>query len=786
MVIRVRSLIAALALTVLVFTAVHASAQALIDPKLTQAIGQAQASDLLSVIVTYNAPPTAQDVATLKGFGIQYGVTLSQLPMAGVWATGSQIGQIAALSNVQSIYLNAALLYFNKEGTAIIGAVKQRTMPGYGYSGRGVGVAVVDSGIDATHPDLPLGSHVVQNTKVAIGGASLGSPFAGVVPATYAENLPDTDDSSGHGTHCAGIVGGLGTQSSGDFAGVAPGANLVGVSVGETIVILWALEGWDYVLTHQYVYNIKVVSNSWGTSGAFDPNDPINVASKMMHDRGITVCFASGNNGPGSNTLNPYSVAPWVIGVAAGDKKGKLADFSSRGIKDDPLYHPTITAPGVEIVSCRSKDAVVSALGDPQADATLPVAEQPYYMHLSGTSMATPNTAGACALLLEANPALTPDQIKSVFTVTATPMAAYQPYQVGTGYLNVLAGLDLVKNPSKVYGTVLNQTYNAKLNGSQTTETWSQAWDPTQPPPTHNFTIGANALQSDIFLTWGNQANALNLAVTDPSGNTTSTGSNLLAAVYGDEQSESFAYPAAGSWYTTVYGLKGQSTGTTGIGVPDTINGTINNYYGTFSGLNDIANSPYAAYIRQAVAMRLMDSYPNGNFYPNNNITRGQVAQIIASDCEVRQNLLNSLPFTDVSSGLAPYVQAVTSAGAPILDTYIQGGPIMSGTTGSTFTPNGTVIRAEVAMWLVRALGMDAQAQANMNTPTSFTDDSLIPAWARGYVVVANNIGLMTGFANSNPVEGSTVTYSWQPLQKVVRGAMAVTIVKWHNLFLQQ
>src|SRR5439155_879324 len=169
----------------------------------------------------------------------------------------------------------------------------------------------------------------------------------------FAENLPNSETSVGHGTHVAGIAAALGSASSGYYTGVAPGANLMGVGTGDILFIFFALAGFDYILEHQKAYNIQVVNNSWGTSGAFDPKDPINKASKTVHDHGITVVFAAGNEGPDQNTLNPYSVAPWVIGVAAGcklvspdptnsaihcdDPTGQnrapiLADFSSRGI----------------------------------------------------------------------------------------------------------------------------------------------------------------------------------------------------------------------------------------------------------------------------------------------------------------------------------------------------------------------------------------------------------------------------------------------------------------------
>ena len=149
-----------------------------------------------------------------------------------------------------------------------------------------------------------------------------------------------------------------------------------------------------------------------------------------------------------------------------------------------------------------------------------------------------------------------------------------------------------MKNPSKVYGAVLNQTYNASFTGTSSNESWDQAFDPSAGPAVHHYTIGGNGVESDVFLTWDNPANTFNLAVTDPSGTQTSTGSNLLAAVYGLQASLGFAAPAAGDWFTTIYGLKGQSTGTVGVGVPDTLHLAVTNYYGTFSGIDDTTARP--------------------------------------------------------------------------------------------------------------------------------------------------------------------------------------------------
>jgi serine protease AprX len=218
----------------------------------------------------------------------------------------------------------------------------------------------------------------------------------------------------------------------------------VGLGAGETLLVLTALESFDWVLAHRAQYGIRVISNSWGTSGSFSPNDPINVASQAAHDAGLVVVFAAGNSGPGQNTLNPYCVAPWVICVAAGLKDGRtLADFSSRGIPGDPLYHPTLTAPGVDIAAARASTGLVidtffaADVSDLGTDAV-------YYAAASGTSMATPHVSGTAALILEANPALTPDQVKSALQASATPMPGYASYEVGAGYLNAYRAVTMV------------------------------------------------------------------------------------------------------------------------------------------------------------------------------------------------------------------------------------------------------------------------------------------------------------------------------------------------------
>src|SRR5256886_17334205 len=130
-------------------------------------------------------------------------------------------------------------------------------------------ISILDSGIDGLYnPDLVYPSHTVQNVKVIFNlsdvvtfGKSAPKPLKQGVDI-FAENLPNSETSVGHGTHVAGITAGLGTASGGYYTGVAPGAQLVGIGTGDVLFIFFALAGFDYILDHQAAYNIKVVNNS--------------------------------------------------------------------------------------------------------------------------------------------------------------------------------------------------------------------------------------------------------------------------------------------------------------------------------------------------------------------------------------------------------------------------------------------------------------------------------------------------------------------------------------------
>jgi serine protease AprX len=438
-----------------------------IDPALTDALASATDSDTLEVIVNFDETLTTLSALTDAVLDLGAGVIqFEHLSMVAARATPTQITAIQTLVGVQSIYLNSELRYLNAEGIASINADDVHAL---GITGKGIGVAILDSGIDGLHPDLEYPTKTVQNVK-HVADLREEFHFKGknnkLKKATdiWVEGVANSETSIGHGTHVAGTAAGTGEASSGKYKGVAPGAHLVGLGAGDVLFIFWVLAGFDYILDHHEEYNIKVVNNSWGSDGSFDPENPTNEATQEVHDAGVTVVFAGGNSGPDQNTMNRYSVAPWVISVAAGCKLGEdptnsrshcndgrsqvIADFSSRGIPGDPMYRPDVTAPGVHVVSTRASTGTVMNGLDSNHDAricAIDLEHEPYYTCASGTSMASPHVAGVVALLQEAaGGTLTPDEVLDVLTKTAQPLPSYEAWEVGAGYVDALAAVEAV------------------------------------------------------------------------------------------------------------------------------------------------------------------------------------------------------------------------------------------------------------------------------------------------------------------------------------------------------
>ncbi|WML50423.1 S8 family serine peptidase [Neobacillus sp. PS3-34] len=659
----------------------------------------------LQVIVTFDGKgaPSQENLALLKNLGISKGITMKSLPIAGVLATKDQINKLAATQEVKSIYLNKKLTYSNYDATNVTGVDKARTDTsmqkangGMPITGKGVGVVINDSGVDGTHKDLQYGNHLVQNV---LGSTNLNSLDSTLLPVTYVENVPNTDNNSGHGTHVAGTVGGTGASSNGKYEGVAPGADLIGYGSGAALFVLDGIGGFDYALTHQSQYNIRIITNSWGTTGDFDPYDPINLASKAAYDHGITVLFAAGNEGPGENTHNPYAKAPWVISVAAGEKDGSLADFSSRGTKgvggtfemDGRTWkwedRPTVTAPGVDIISTRVLGPV-SSLGATSDAEMIEPAYLPYYTVMSGTSMATPHVAGIAALLLEAKPTLTPDDIKKVLQDTATNMPGYETWEVGAGYVNAFDALDAVMF-GKTYGKTVNayQIFNSNVNSTVDRSAFQVDYNPvTLGSNSFTFTVqdGVSQLTArvDAKGLLEQTGNPINLVLIAPDGTEYSSGVSLLFPLYTD-RTVSVNTPVAGQWKAEVRGLRGNEANPVGTALPETVKGTLAlSKVSGFTGLNDIAGHPAADAIKMAVNERLVDGYADGTYKPNQILLRKELARYLVMGSGIRQSQAVIVP--NVSSADLPFVQAVVAKGAAIRDELqTQNGVMLLDSAGS-------------------------------------------------------------------------------------------------------
>jgi serine protease AprX len=391
------------------------------------------------------------DLAALRGAGMTVLRAFPDFHLAFGLATRGSMLRVAAMPGVLHLQGNDALQLYGNTATISTRAreswdAKSTSTNPTGYDGSGVGVAIVDSGIDATHPDLA--NRVVANLKYVCTTPGLTSTatnqcYGNTVligtgcadPSTW-EPLADTDSSSGHGTHVAGIVAGDGTMSSGRIMGAAPGASLVGLGTGEGLSILFAVEAFQWILCNHATYNIRIASNSWGPSaGPYVATDPVNVAANALVSAGITVFFAAGNDGAtGANSMNPYArnPTPGVISVAStydgdnGARSGStVSSFSSRCLSTDSADDcPDVAAPGENILSTQAKTGpAVLALG---AGRTL--SYLPYYSAIDGTSMATPHAAGVAALLLQADSTLTPAQVEDALEDNAVqfePAATY-------------------------------------------------------------------------------------------------------------------------------------------------------------------------------------------------------------------------------------------------------------------------------------------------------------------------------------------------------------------------
>ena len=405
--------------------------------------------------------------------------TFAKIGVVAASGSPAQIAAVRAMSGVTYVEGNAPIELLNDtSNTATRGkeAIATRTgADGNALDGSGVSVAVIDSGVDPTHPyfaEADGSSAVVANLKTIC------------VPATTAcsvQKMPafldtDTTAGGGHGTHVSGIVAGRSTTlSSGEsLQGAAPGAKLVSISTGAVLLILGADSALNWVLeNHEAPCGagvpalecppIKVTNNSYGPTGGgeFDPQSATVKLQRALAAEGVVTVWANGNDGgDGSESLsNPPGQDPTggVLSVASyndndtGTRDGTVSTFSSRGLDGDQGTYPDISAPGDGITSaCRLYLPICSTGLDPRnGPGPLDIGT---FNTISGTSMAAPHIAGIVAQLFQADPTATAAEIEAALKTSAykyTDGAAYEPGPLGTtsfdkgyGLVDVVAAVD--------------------------------------------------------------------------------------------------------------------------------------------------------------------------------------------------------------------------------------------------------------------------------------------------------------------------------------------------------
>ncbi|MEM2678392.1 MAG: S8 family serine peptidase, partial [Thermofilaceae archaeon] len=314
----------------------------------------------------------------------------------------------------------------------------------FGYTGRGVKIAIIDSGIDSSHPDLK--GKVLEYINVS--------------------KDPDEFDYNGHGTHVAGIAAGAGKR----YRGVAPEAYLLNAkalgSVGcerEDDSGCGREDDVAYAMEWSLYKGANIVNMSLGMEDLMMCKDLVTIVAGELVARGVVVVVAAGNKGPRSRSIESPGCSPFVITVGAVTKDGMIAEYSSRGPTQELLMKPDLVAPGGDWAN-RVIAPLSRELSPKSFEELKPYIVDDNYVGMYGTSMATPHVAGVAALILEAAKemgVLTETEnphslVKHVLMSTAKDLG-YSKYEQGAGLVDARASIEYLKKLAEARKSVVDQ-----------------------------------------------------------------------------------------------------------------------------------------------------------------------------------------------------------------------------------------------------------------------------------------------------------------------------------------
>jgi serine protease AprX len=450
------------------------------DVRIAPALADAVAAGAAPAVLTWDRTEAdhAAVAAHLSRAGLRAQL-LDALPMALVCAGGAgDLRTLAAAPGAVSVWGEERLRTAGRVSTEPVPAVlSTATSAGLGVTGRGLGLGVVDSGVDGRQ--AAFAGRMRSNVRVLVSHREILGP--GDPPPcqdVLSVELADSELTSGHGTHLAGVAAGNPAATGGRYAPLATGAQVVGVGVDDTVTpdtdvkddtrlsLFGALAGLNYVLSVglDVASPVKAVIGGWVGDGLHNPYHPLNLAVRDLSDFGISVVLPAGNEGPAASDcsaaatcrFNPYAAGGQAIGVAAATAASPrgLTPFSSRGDREtresegiEVRYEPVVTAVGEAVVGPRrlgSANVVTPPLHGGGGVPTSPSTDT-QHVAMTGTSVAAAQVAGAVLLMQEAAREATgcylpSATVRRLLASTATPMAASRT-EAGGGLLDVAAAV---------------------------------------------------------------------------------------------------------------------------------------------------------------------------------------------------------------------------------------------------------------------------------------------------------------------------------------------------------